>query len=371
MSLSFGSKSTDTKQSGTSSSERDPWDKTVPYLSGFLKNVGKVGGTGLTTDQKAAFDYLKGNAFEGNPWDVQQATLANDLYGTADRTGIVGDAYGKLHSQLGDYASGKFLDPMSNPQMQAMLTQVGDDAQNRINAMFAGAGRDLSGANQQAVAKGVTQAQLPLLIDQFNRAQDQQMGAAQTLFGAGQNTASAQAQLDAQRAALRGQGAQAGQTALDQQNAGANQVLALDQQLKMLPYEDLGTLGSLLFPVAQLGGQSKGKTQSKGSMDQLSFGAEANVGKALGTILSDERAKEGIEEIGEMADGTPMYRYRYKDDPTGTIHVGPMAQEVEQRTPSAVDDDGPSGLKMVNMDAATRKAADIIRKRMAAKRKGD
>jgi hypothetical protein len=365
MSLSFGSKSTDTKQ--TTSGERDPWDKTVPYLSGFLKNVGKVGGTGLTTDQKAAFDYLKGNAFEGNPWDVQQATLANDLYGTADRTGIVGDAYGKLHSQLGDYASGKFLDPMSNPQMQAMLTQVGDDAQNRINAMFAGAGRDLSGANQQAVAKGVTQAQLPLLMDQFNRAQDQQMGAAQTLFGAGQNTASAQAQLDAQRAALRGQGAQAGQTALDQQNSGANQVLALDQQIKMLPYEDLGTLGSLLFPVAQLGGQTKGKMT--GSMDQTSFGAEMDAGKAIKAIgtLSDERAKEGIQEIGEMPTGEKLYRFRYKGDPTGTIHVGPMAQDVEEKNPEAVSEDPETGLKMVNMDAATRKAAEIIRRRRQQK----
>jgi hypothetical protein len=262
---------------------------------------------------------------------------------------------------------------MSNPQMQAMLTQVGDDAQNRINAMFAGAGRDLSGANQQAVAKGVTQAQLPLLMDQYNRAQDQQMGAAQTLFGAGQNTATTLGNLDAQRFAHRMSAGEQGQEALDMQNQGANEVLALDQQIKMMPYEDLGTLGSLLFPVAQLGGQTKGKMQGTSSTDQLSFGAEMDAGKAIGQLvqMSDERAKEGIEEIGEMADGTPMYRYRYKDDPTGTIHVGPMAQEVEKRTPSAVDDDGPGGLKMVNMDAATRKAADIIRKRMAAKRKGD
>jgi hypothetical protein len=370
MSLSFGSKSTDTQQK--TSGERDPWDKTVPYLSDFLRDIGRIQRStepGATADQKDAFAELEANARAENPFIDQQMRLANDLYNTQDRTGIVGDAYKSLQGHLGDYASGKYLDPMSNPQMQAMLQQVGDDAWNRTNAMFAGAGRDLSGANQMAASRGVTQAQLPLLFDQFNRAQDMQMNAAQALYGAGSNTATAMGNLDAQRAGIRGQASGAEQAGHDLQNRGANEILELEQQQKMMPFEDLGALASILFPVAQLGGQTKGKMT--GSMDQTSFGAEMNAGKALGTILSDERAKEGIEEIGEMADGTPMYRYRYKDDPTGTIHVGPMAQEVEKRTPSAVDDEGPGGLKMVNMDAATRKAADIIRKRMAAKRKGD
>jgi hypothetical protein len=367
MSLSFGSKSTDTQQK--TSGERDPWSSTVPFLHQFLSKTGAVGGTGLTKDQKAAFGYLKSNAFEGNPWDVEQAKLTNDLYAAPDRTGTVGEAYGALQGQLGGYASGQYLDPMSNPQMQAMLTQVGDDAQNRINAMFAGAGRDLSGANQQAVAKGVTQAQLPLLMDQYNRAQDQQMGAAQTLFGAGQNTATTLGNLDAQRFAHRMSAGQQGIEALNMQNQGANEVLALDQQIKMMPYEDLGTLGSLLFPVAQLGGQTKGKMT--GSSDTTSFGAEMDVGKAIKAIgtLSDERAKADIQEIGEMPTGEKLYRYRYKDDPTGTIHVGPMAQEVEEKNPGAVSEDPETGLKMVNMDAATRKAAEIIRQRRA-NRKG-
>jgi hypothetical protein len=264
MSFSFGSE--EKKQS--SNSKQNPWAPAVPYLKDFLAQTGEVGanaGQGLTTGQTAAFDQLKGNALQSSPWLAQQSQLAGDLYGTADRTGIVGDAYSGLQSQLGDYASGKYLDPMSNPQMQAMLQQVGDDAFNRINAQFAGAGRDLSGANQMAAARGVTQAQLPLLLDQYNRAQGQQIDAAKTLYGAGSDTASTQGALDAQRAALRGQAAGAGQAATDMQNQGAERMIDLEQMAKTLPYEELGQLAALLFPAGQLGKQVKATGESSGT----------------------------------------------------------------------------------------------------------
>lgn len=356
MSFSLGSKSQNTKSTTNQNGQVDPWDETIPYLRDFLVKAGGVGSLGLTEDQKAAFEYLKNNAAEGNPWDVSQAKLANDLYATTDRTGQVGDAYKTLQTNIGDYASGKYLDPTKNPQLMALLRQVGDDVANRTNATFAAAGRDLSGANQAAVAKGVTSATAPILVDQFNKAQQQQIDAAGQLYGAGAGSATTQAQLDAARAALRGQGATAGKEALDMQNQGANDILSLDQQIKMLPYEDLAKLASVLFPAAQLGNQSSGTATTNSKTTGTSVGLGLN-------LLSDERAKDGIEEIGAMADGQKIYRWRYKDDPSGTIHVGPIAQEVERKVPGAVDDDGPGGMLTVNMDAATRKAADIIRKR--------
>lgn len=356
MSFSFGSKSGTSTTNSQSQGDKDPWDYSIPYLQDFLKEAGAVGGTGLTPDQKYAFQYLKNNAMQGNPWDVEQAKYANDLYATPDRAAGVGDAYKTLQTQLGDYASGKYVDPMSNPEIRKMLTMVGDDIANRTNAQFAGAGRDLSGANQMAVAKGVSQGTLGLLLDQYNKGQANQLDAAKALYTAGSGSATQQSALDAQRAQLRGQGADAGTKALTMQNQGATDILNIDQQIKMLPYEDLATLGSLLFPVAGLGEQQSqtGNSTTNSKSSGFSFG---------GNILSDERAKEGIEEIGKMADGTPMYRYRYKGDPSGEIHVGPMAQEVEKRTPDAVDDQGPGGLKTLNLDAATRKAAEIVRNR--------
>lgn len=273
MSLNFGGSS----QSKTENKNvnKDPWDETIPYLQDFLKKAGNAGGIGESADQTRAFDQLKQQAGQGNPYASQQGGLASDLYNTADRTGIVGDAYKTLQSNIGDYASGKYLDPMSNPQMQAMLQQVGDDVANRTNAMFAGAGRDLSGANQMSTAKGVSQGTLGLLLDQWNKNQATQIGAANSLYGAGAQTATTQSALDAQRAGLRGQGAGAAQQALDMQRQGATDMLNLEQQRKMMPYEDLAKYGSLLFPMAALGGQETSLGKSKAARLDASAAARS------------------------------------------------------------------------------------------------
>lgn len=99
------------------------------------------------------------------------------------------------------------------------------------------------------------------------------------------------------------------------------------------------------------------------------LGALGGIGKAaLGSggisslaaflpMLSDERAKEDIEPVGELHDGQTVYSYRYKGDPRPQI--GLMAQEVEERYPEAVTEIG--GLKHVNYAHATRFAADLGR----------
>lgn len=274
LSLGFGSKSgkTTTNTSSQSAGENDPWDYSIPYLQDYLREVGSVGGTGLTPDQKYAYEYLKGNAFQGNPWDEDIAALASDQFDAADYSGQVGEYYGALEGRLGGTADGQYIDLENNPYIQDMLNKVSGDVSSRINQQFAGAGRDLSGLNQARVAEGVSNAQLPILFNQYNTERDRQMQAARDLFGAGSQTAGQQSSLDAQRNALRTQGIDTAQAALDARNQGANQTLELDQQIKMLPYEDLGMLGSLLFPVAGLGGQQAGDTQSKSTSKSKSSG---------------------------------------------------------------------------------------------------
>lgn len=78
--------------------------------------------------------------------------------------------------------------------------------------------------------------------------------------------------------------------------------------------------------------------------------------------FSDERMKEDIQEVGKLADGQRIYKYAYKDDPEKKVHIGVMAQETEKKNPEAVAVH-PTGFKMVNYDAATRKAAEIVRAR--------
>lgn len=67
-------------------------------------------------------------------------------------------------------------------------------------------------------------------------------------------------------------------------------------------------------------------------------------------LLSDERAKENIEPIGELNSGQNIYLYNYKGDPTP--QVGVMAQETD---PDAVVE-GSDGLKRVDYTKVLAKA---------------
>jgi hypothetical protein len=49
---------------------------------------------------------------------------------------------------------------------------------------------------------------------------------------------------------------------------------------------------------------------------------------------SDIRLKADVAEVGRLANGLGLYRFRYRDDET--VHVGVMAQEVERVVPEAV-----------------------------------
>lgn len=77
----------------------------------------------------------------------------------------------------------------------------------------------------------------------------------------------------------------------------------------------------------------------------------------LASIFSDERLKEDIEPVGELYDGTNIYKFRYKWD--DTPRIGLMAQEVERNNPDAVTEIG--GYKAVDYGKATRFASDLAK----------
>lgn len=51
-------------------------------------------------------------------------------------------------------------------------------------------------------------------------------------------------------------------------------------------------------------------------------------------LLSDERAKEDVQRVGETDEGLPIYTYRYKGG--GPKQMGVMAQDVQKENPRAV-----------------------------------
>jgi hypothetical protein len=72
----------------------------------------------------------------------------------------------------------------------------------------------------------------------------------------------------------------------------------------------------------------------------------------MASIFSDIQLKEEVEPVGELFDGTPVYSYRYVDDPV--TRIGLMAQDIEDRVPEAVHEIG--GFKAVDYEMATRPA---------------
>lgn len=78
---------------------------------------------------------------------------------------------------------------------------------------------------------------------------------------------------------------------------------------------------------------------AKSASNSGMFGSLAGLAGNLGSAWiqrSDERFKEGIEQIGELPQGVGLYEYSYKDDPHHERQTGVMAQELEKVQPDAV-----------------------------------
>lgn len=350
MAISFGSQNSDTNTQQQSQSE--PWAPAIPYLTRFLQDSDNLRSLlGPSGDQMDAFAKLKTNAAAGNPFAGQIGKLATDtLSGVNSRSGVADDAYKTLQSQLGDYANGKYLDFSNNPYITQMLKTVGDDVQNRIQQQFAGSGRSIEGNayGTQAVARGVTQAQLPILSDLYQKGTQQRIDAANSLYGAGNTNAQVGQGLDLSALNARASGLPIADAAVNAQNFGPNQILNLDQQLKGLPFDDMSMYANLLLPTAGLGGQQAGTGHS--STNSTGFGIS----------LSDARTKHDDGVVGELSDGTPLHIFRYIGDDTS--HVGVMAQEVERTNPAAVVPTGIGDIKAVDYDAVFEKARRVLRK---------
>lgn len=91
----------------------------------------------------------------------------------------------------------------------------------------------------------------------------------------------------------------------------------------------------------------------------IGTGVGAAGGAVLGGLLpfiqSDMRLKRDIVRIGTLFDGTPVYRYRYAGNKT--VHIGVMAQDIEEFAPEAVIEVG--DFKMVDLELATRRAMEV------------
>jgi len=211
-------------------------------------------------------------------------------------------------------------------------------------------------AYQQALGRGTF----------ANQAQAQQF---QEMLQAG--TFANQAQKDAfQQAATRGEFANTAavqnlarnQAILNAQNQQRSQFMAEQYQQRNQPINEITALlsGSQVsgpnfvntpqqnIPTTDIAGLINNRfSQDLDVYKQQSANFNSLMGGIFGMMgglaRSDRRAKENIDKVGTVfaagPDGEkplPVYEYSFKDDPTSTRHVGPMAQDVEKIDPKAV-----------------------------------
>ncbi len=277
-----GTSKTTQNTSQQSTSTQNPWDQAMPAVQGILGGINsQIGNYQPTAAEQGALGTLQSNAQGLQNYGGQATSLANDLMSGG---GILNNAYQQYQNQLNPIAN-QSNDPMQAPGMQALLDTIRSDVSNSVNGQFAGAGRDLSGMNTQALARGISQGEAAPLLNQYNQNVQNQMGAAGALFGAGANT----------QQQVFGNQAMGLDTAINgiplAQNNQANQILQAGQTARNAPLQSLGMLEGLTLPLAGLGGTTNTtgtgsmqgtQTMSPFQMAMMAMNALPNATKGLG-----------------------------------------------------------------------------------------
>ena len=315
--------------------------------------------SGLNPTESGAINQLSQNAAQGNPYASQISSFAGNMLNGGGATQQAPNLQSGLSTPAEPaqqpYANGSMIG--NNPALAAQLAQIASDTTNQVNGQFAAAGRDMSGMNQQTLARGIAQGEAPVIAGQYNQDVANQLSAANSLYGAQNSTSGLLSGLNQQGLANQQQGVASSQDALNAQNYTPQQQLALAQLAQSIPAQNLGLLAQIGVPIAGLGSQSTG--QSQGTQTESGAQQFGQIASGLGSIFkfmpSDMRLKQDVEPVGTLFDGTPVYGYRYIGAPA--YHIGLMAQDVEKTTPNAVIEI--NGYKAVNYHAATEASRRI------------
>lgn len=263
----------------------------------------------------------------------------------AQRAGFQNAAQQQLFTQ--QQARGTFYNTAQNAQF----------GQNLQAGTFANA------AQQQQFTEQASKSQM------FNAAAGQQFGqnlqAGQFANSAQQNNFAQQAQRgEFAQAGLAAQVAQA-QSGFNAQNMARNQFMNEQFAMRNQPINEISSLlsGSQInnpnfvntpnnqIPTTDVAGL----INTRFSQDEQNYQQESQQQQALmggifgmlgGMMKSDREEKDDIVKVGSVfatdvdhddsKRSLPIYQFSYKDDPTSTRHIGPMAQDVEKLDKAAV-----------------------------------
>ncbi len=142
---------------------------------------------------------LLGNYDYMSQFAPQISGLANSLLGGGtDRTGMVQGGMDDYRNQLAGTIEGQFLDPSSNPFFNQVTSHIGDECRTASTRCMRGAGRDPSesGGYGQNLGRGIAEGVAPVFAQQYQQERQNQLGAMNSLYGAGNQSAGLLSQLD-------------------------------------------------------------------------------------------------------------------------------------------------------------------------------
>ena len=359
----MSSSSKDTQQ--TQSSSTAPWAQAMPLVNQLLGQYGNQS-TSVTGDQSTALASLK-NSLSGLPnFGASGADAISKLFASdsSPQVGMLQGAYGDMKSNLGATASGANLDPYKTPGFSDAINTAIADATKATKNVYAGSGRDPSGAGSFAgsLGRGITQGVAPTIANQYNQNYSNMASANRDLFSGAGSTASGitnlrQSDFTNMLAGLQGAGALPGLYA-----GPATAQMGAANAAYSQPYQNLAQLLQPSVALAGLGSTSQGQgtstqTSNPSWLDTLNSGF-STAGKGLSGLsalmaFSDANLKEDAAPVGKLNDGQTVWKYRYKGDPTPRL--GLMAQEVLEHEPEAVGRHS-SGFLMVDYDKVTSRA---------------
>lgn len=347
---------------------------TMAYMTPYMQNVISPTMALLNQQNQQAMAGQTANAIRAGAFGGDRAAIAAANLAQQQQL-----ASGKV---LGDLLQSGYGQALATAQQQQQLGLSAEQANRAAQAAAAGQmlgigqqgfGQSLETARQQQAAaqalfgQGATAAERQAALAQQLYGQQvgvgsatqglaqqlyqqglglgqAQQGVGKELYGMGAGTAQQLAALGqgAQAAALQGAQAQLGAGQAQQQTAQAGLQALYNQYLQQQGYP---------FQVAQF--------LANVAMGTGALSGSTTTTNQPGGLFSDERVKENIRRIGKTEDGQPIYAYNYKGDPKEHTQIGLIAQEVEGKHPEAVGLAG--GIKTVNYDKATRKAAGLAR----------
>jgi hypothetical protein len=273
---------TTTTQNQSQQSQTQPWAAAQPQLMGLLANLGQAD-TGVSPQQSAATAALTSMTGSLPNFAPQLTNTANSLLGGGPSYGgILSGAYNNVQGALSPYLDPARLNPMSTPGFSQALGGLGSNITNQINDQFAAAGRDLSPGNSQALAYGLAQGEAPMIASQYNANVNNQLAAANALFGAGNTTASGLTGLSQTAFGNQLQGANLAGQIPGLLTGPAQAQLAAANTAHGLPLQNLAQYESLLTPLAQLGSQTSGTSQ--GTTTQSVPLSQQIIGGAVGGL---------------------------------------------------------------------------------------